>query len=110
MAPTLDNLDDNIDHNKQNAFNNDNGNSPYENVHDGMDSVAIVGFSFEFPQSITSPESLWQAISQKKSAMTEFPTSRLNARAFYDPDTERLNSVRVLVIAFCLTSFKKSNS
>lgn len=63
---------------------------------DEVEPIAIIGLSITFPQNMTSLDSLWKTLAERKSAMTEFPKSRLNLDAFYDPDTERLNGVRFL--------------
>ena len=62
-----------------------------------VEAIAIIGLSITFPQNITSLGSLWETLVGRKSAMTEFPKSRLNLDAFYDPDTERVNGVRRLI-------------
>lgn len=60
---------------------------------DKLEPIAIVGLSVNFPQKITTLDSLWETVADKKSAMTEFPKSRLNLDAFYDTDTEKINGV-----------------
>ncbi len=60
---------------------------------DGFKPIATIGLSNTFPQNMTSPGALWEALAERKSAMTEFPKSWLNLEAFYDLDTERLNGV-----------------
>jgi len=60
---------------------------------DSCEPIAVIGFSIKFPQDLETPDSLWEALAEKKSAMTEFPKSRINLDAFYDPDTERINGV-----------------
>ena len=72
---------------------------------DEVQPLAIVGLSITFPQNMTSPDALWEALAQRKSAMIEFPKSRLNLEAFYDPDTERVNGVRFLS-GFSLAAWK----
>lgn len=62
-----------------------------------FEPIAIIGLSITFPQNITCLDSLWETLVGRKSAMTEFPKSRLNLDAFYDPDTERVNGVRCLI-------------
>ena len=65
---------------------------------DGLEPIAIIGYSVKFPQNMTSPDSLWKALAERKSAMTEFPKSRLNIDAFYNPDTEILNGVPFIAV------------
>lgn len=82
-----------------------NGFEPYvkEGLYepDVIEPIAVIGLSMKFPQSITSPDALWETLAAKKSAMTEFPQSRLNIDAFYDPDTERLNGVGIQLKNTC---------
>jgi acyl transferase domain-containing protein len=61
-----------------------------------VEPIAIIGLSITFPQNMTTLDLLWENLAERKSAMTEFPKSRLNLDAFYDPDTERVNGVRFL--------------
>jgi len=58
--------------------------------------IAIIGFSFKFPGGMTTDESLWQAIANRKSAMSDFPKDRLNQENFYDPDRTRVNGVSLI--------------
>lgn len=58
-----------------------------------VEPIAIIGFSFKFPQEATTPDALWQVLREKKCAMTEWPRDRLNVDAFYHPDSRRLDTV-----------------
>ena len=56
--------------------------------------LAVVGFSLRFPQEATSTESFWSMMMEGRSAMTEYPKSRMNIDSFYCPDASRRDSVR----------------
>ena len=61
---------------------------------DKMEPIAVVGFSFKFPQEATTPDAFWQVLREKRCAMTEWPRDRLNIDAFYHPDSKRLDTVQ----------------
>ena len=52
---------------------------------DALDSIAVVGFSFKFPEEADSAEALWDMMIQGRCVSTEFPKDRLNIEAFYEP-------------------------
>ena len=58
-----------------------------------MEPIAVIGFALKFPQEATSAEAFWRMIATKRCAMTEFPPSRLNADAFYAPDSNNGSSL-----------------
>ena len=58
--------------------------------------IAIIGLSCKFAGDARNPESSWQLLAEKKSAGTEIPTSRFNAKGHYHPNAEKLNTVCVL--------------
>ncbi|KAE8374944.1 putative polyketide synthase [Aspergillus bertholletiae] len=60
-----------------------------------QDTLAIVGFAFEFPQDATSSDRFWRMLCEGRSANTEFPKDRLNIDAFYHPDKERPSTLPV---------------
>ena len=51
-----------------------------------MEPVAVVGLALKFPQDATSLDSFWNMLVERRCAMTDFPSSRLNVDAFYHPD------------------------
>ena len=59
---------------------------PYE-------SLAVVGLAIKFPQEATSVEKFWRMLLEKRCAMTEWPTDRLNIDAFHHPDPSRRGTV-----------------
>ena len=60
---------------------------------DMLEPIAVVGFSFKFPQEATSTEDFWQMLMQGRCAATEFPDDRLGLSAIYHPDANREDSV-----------------
>lgn len=70
-----------------------NGKGSYGFADDVLQSIAVVGFSFEFPQNTRSAQSLWKTLEEKKCLVSEWPKDRLNLDAFYDPNVERRDTV-----------------
>lgn len=66
-------------------------------VTDISEPIAIIGFSFRFPQDGISAEAFWAMLMEKRNAMTEWPEDRLNLEAFYHPDGTRKENVRVFI-------------
>lgn len=58
-----------------------------------MEPVAIVGLALKFPQNATSPQGFWDMLVQQRCAMTDFPSSRLNVDAFYQPNISYRNTL-----------------
>jgi hypothetical protein len=49
------------------------------------EAIAIIGFALKFPQDVTSEESLWKLLLERRSTMTEVPSNRWNVDGFYKP-------------------------
>ncbi|RHZ54154.1 type I polyketide synthase [Aspergillus thermomutatus] len=60
---------------------------------DSLPPLAVVGFSFKFPEDATSSDSFWQMLLEGRCVSTEFPADRMNIDAHYHPDRNRLDSV-----------------
>lgn len=58
------------------------------------DQIAIIGFALKFPQDVTSSESLWKLLMERRSTMTEVPSNRWNLDGFYKPHGNRPGTVR----------------
>ena len=56
--------------------------------------IAVCGISLKFPQDAVSAETFWTMLSEKRSAMTEFPQDRFNIDAFYDPNRRNVLCTR----------------
>lgn len=46
------------------------------------DSVAICGFSIQFPGDALSAESFWRMMLQRRCSMTPFPSNRFDGHGF----------------------------
>lgn len=63
-----------------------------ETFGDATMPIAIVGISGRFPGDASSPDRLWELISEGRSALTEVPKERYNIDAFYHPSAEHQGS------------------
>lgn len=59
---------------------------------DRREPIAVIGFSFKYPQDATSPDAFWEIMRQGRCVSSDFPADRLNADAFYHPDYSRHDS------------------
>lgn len=71
---------------------------------DEVDSIAVIGFSFKFPQEATTADAFWKMLNDSRCAMTDFPDDRLNIGSFYHADTNRRGTVRI-VMGIAATEF-----
>lgn len=55
--------------------------------------IAVVGFSFGFPQDATSSEAFWDMLLNRKNTNTPIPPQRMSATAMYSPDASRRGQV-----------------
>ncbi|KAA8646574.1 Type I Polyketide synthases (Type I PKS) [Aspergillus tanneri] len=62
---------------------------------DAPPPLAVVGFSFRFPQDAVSPNSFWRMLLDARCASSDFPPSRMNIDGHYHPDKGRLDSTCV---------------
>ncbi|PHH65727.1 hypothetical protein CDD81_1454 [Ophiocordyceps australis] len=49
--------------------------------------IAIIGFAFKLPQDVTDSNTFWETLEAGRNLATEWPATRINVDAFYDPDT-----------------------
>ncbi|KAE9365744.1 BcPKS1, polyketide synthase [Stipitochalara longipes BDJ] len=61
---------------------------------DLLEPIAVVGLSLKFPQDAVSPDGFWKLMKEKRCAMTEWPSDRLNIDAFHHADKDRPNTIR----------------
>ena len=65
--------------------------------------IAIVGLAGRFPGDASSPQALWDMVLQKKSAWSEIPEDRMNARAYFHPNPSKHSTVSALTTSWpCL--------
>ena len=51
--------------------------------------IAILGMGCRFPGGVTSPDDLWQLLSEERDAISEFPADRgWNLDALFGPDPD----------------------
>lgn len=58
--------------------------------------IAIIGMGCKCPGDATSPERLWQLCADGRSAWSEIPKNRFNAKALYHPNGEKPGASNVL--------------
>ena len=61
---------------------------------DKTEPIAVVGFSFQFPQEAINSDAFWQVLRNKRCVMTEWPRDRVNIDAFHHPDSKRPDTVQ----------------
>lgn len=57
--------------------------------------LAIVGYSFRFPQDATFTDAFWDMLCKKICTMSEWPKDRLSIDSFYHPDNSRVDCVSI---------------
>jgi hypothetical protein len=58
-----------------------------------QEPIAVIGFSFKYPQEATTVESFWQMLVDARCASTDIPADRMNVDGWYHPDPYRHDSV-----------------
>ncbi|KAL9639611.1 MAG: hypothetical protein Q9204_001021 [Flavoplaca sp. TL-2023a] len=58
--------------------------------------IAVIGLSCKFAGDASNPEALWQLLAEKRSAWSEIPSSRFNAKGAYHPNPEKLGTTNVI--------------
>lgn len=51
-----------------------------------MEPIAVCGLALKFPGDASSVEEFWKMLCEKRNAMKEFPSDRLNINAFHHPN------------------------
>ena len=51
-------------------------------------TIAVIGMSCRFPGDANSPEAFWQLLQEGRDVITDIPSSRWDAEAYFDPDVE----------------------
>ena len=70
---------------------------PVDGHERSAEPIAILGMGCRFPGGVTSPDDLWQLLSEEREAISEFPTDRgwnLDALFASDPDAPGATYVR----------------
>lgn len=57
--------------------------------HREQEAVAIIGYSYRFPEEAINDEQFWQLLMDKRCAMAEFPSDRMNVSRWCHPDKKR---------------------
>lgn len=56
--------------------------------------IAVIGLSCKFAGDAKNAEGLWKLLAEGRNAWSEIPSSRFNARGAYNPNSEKLSTVR----------------
>ncbi|GAM42968.1 hypothetical protein TCE0_044f17402 [Talaromyces pinophilus] len=59
-----------------------------------MEPIAVCGLAFKFAQDATSVEAFWKMLVEKRSAMTDYPSDRLNIAGFFNPTRQNSHNHR----------------
>ena len=62
---------------------------------EALEPIAVIGFSLRMPQDAVTPQAFWTMLEEKRCAMTDWPRDRINLDAFYHPDHDRRDTVRI---------------
>ncbi|KAJ5721630.1 uncharacterized protein N7483_009564 [Penicillium malachiteum] len=54
-----------------------------------LEPIAVVGYSYRFPGEAVNDGDFWQMLIDKRCAMTEFPSNRINVSGWCHPDKRR---------------------
>lgn len=62
-----------------------------------MEPVAIIGLSARLPQDADTPAGFWRMLCEGRSTASQIPDERFNIDAFYHPDSDRIDTVGLLL-------------
>ncbi|KJZ76225.1 hypothetical protein HIM_04307 [Hirsutella minnesotensis 3608] len=57
------------------------------------EAIAVIGFSFRFPENATSSDGLWRLMMEKRCVSRSFPEDRINLHGIYHPDATRHDTI-----------------
>jgi hypothetical protein len=60
------------------------------------DPIAIVGFSFKFPQEGDTQDGFWKMLLEKLCAMTEFPADRMSVKGHYRKEKRQTTVIKTI--------------
>jgi acyl transferase domain-containing protein/NADPH:quinone reductase-like Zn-dependent oxidoreductase/NADP-dependent 3-hydroxy acid dehydrogenase YdfG/acyl carrier protein len=67
-----------------------------DRLHEPGEPIAILGMGCRFPGGVTSPDDLWQLVSEERDAISQFPTDRgWNLDALFGPDCDAPRATHV---------------
>ena len=70
--------------------------------HQPSEPIAILGIGCRFPGGVSSPDDLWQLLSEERDTVSEFPTDRgWNLDALFGPDPDAPGATYVRAGSFC---------
>ena len=70
---------------------------------DQIEPIAVVGLASRFPGDAASSDLFWKMMIKKQCASKAYPANRMNIDAFYHPDPNKLNKVRMyFLVAYLL--------
>ncbi|KAI8941217.1 hypothetical protein NX059_002455 [Plenodomus lindquistii] len=59
-----------------------------------FEPIAVIGFAHKLPQDVTSADSLWSLLMERRTTMTEVPKNRWNVNGFYRSHGNRPSTVK----------------
>ncbi|KAK3343540.1 putative polyketide synthase, partial [Lasiosphaeria hispida] len=80
---------------KGNMDGNMNGHPQPEAGEPKTMPLAIVGMACRFAGDVTSPEKLWELVSNGRDAWSDVPVERFNRQSFYHPKPEKLSTMHM---------------
>ena len=60
---------------------------------DMREPIAVVGFSFKFPEEVTASDAFWKMLVEGRCAAKEIPKDRMSVDAFYHPGRNGYDTV-----------------
>ena len=72
-------------------------------------AIAIIGMAARLPQDADSVPGFWKLLCEGRSARSRVPRDRFNVDAFYDPDPEKLDTVRTTPTDMELNQSEETN-